>query len=71
MMRAVCKHTDEKWVLLYIERWLKALTEMQDGTQKHPEKGALQSPLSDMRMMVCHEGTEGDVVLPAAMLHKR
>jgi RNA-directed DNA polymerase len=25
LMRAVRKHTQEKWVLLYIERWLKAL----------------------------------------------
>ena len=42
MMRAVRKHTDEKWVLLYIERWLKAPIEMPDGTQKHPEKGTPQ-----------------------------
>ena len=24
LMRAVAHHTDERWVLLYIERWLKA-----------------------------------------------
>lgn len=42
MMRAVRKHTDERWVLLYIERWLKAPIEMQDGTQKYPEKGTPQ-----------------------------
>ena len=23
MMHAVCKHTENKWLLLYIERWLK------------------------------------------------
>ena len=42
MMKAVRKHTDEKWVLLYIERWLKAPVKMTDGTQKHPEKGTRQ-----------------------------
>jgi group II intron reverse transcriptase/maturase len=42
MMRAVRAHTEEKWVLLYIERWLKAPIEMQDGTQKLPQKGTPQ-----------------------------
>ena len=31
LMRAVRKHTQEKWVLLYIERWLKAPVQMADG----------------------------------------
>ncbi len=42
MMRAVRKHTEEKWVLLYIERWLKAPIEMPDGTLKHPRRGTPQ-----------------------------
>jgi len=42
LMRAVCWHTDEKWVLLYIERWLKAPISMPDGTLVHPEKGTPQ-----------------------------
>jgi RNA-directed DNA polymerase len=24
MLKAVACHTDQKWVLLYVERWLKA-----------------------------------------------
>lgn len=32
LMRAVRKHTQEKWVLLYIERWLKTPVQMADGT---------------------------------------
>ena len=32
VMRAVRKHTDCKWILLYIERWLKAPAQMADGT---------------------------------------
>lgn len=32
LMRAVKKHTDNKCVILYIERWLKAPMQMPDGT---------------------------------------
>ncbi len=42
MMRAVRAHTKEKWVLLYIERWLKAPIEMPDGICKKPQKGTPQ-----------------------------
>jgi len=42
LMRAVRRHTDCKWVLLYIERWLKAPVRMSDGTLVHPEKGTPQ-----------------------------
>jgi len=42
MMRAVRTHVKEKWVLLYIERWLKAPIEMQDSTLEFPQKGTPQ-----------------------------
>jgi RNA-directed DNA polymerase len=42
MLKAVAKHTDEKWVLLYIERWLKAPIETREGTQTFPVKGTPQ-----------------------------
>jgi group II intron reverse transcriptase/maturase len=42
LMRAVRRHTDCKWVLLYIERWLKAPVQMPDGTQISREKGTPQ-----------------------------
>jgi len=42
MLRAVRTHTEESWVLLYIERWLKAPIALQDGTQQVPEKGTPQ-----------------------------
>jgi len=32
LMRAVRKHTDCAWVLLYIERWLQAPEQMEDGS---------------------------------------
>lgn len=42
LMRAVRKHTDCPWVLLYIERWLKAPVQMADGSLVAPEKGTPQ-----------------------------
>jgi RNA-directed DNA polymerase len=42
MMRAVRKHTDCRWVLLYIERWLKAPLQKTDGTLEIRGKGTPQ-----------------------------
>jgi hypothetical protein len=42
MMRAVRKHTDCPWVLLDIERWLKAPGQMPDGTLVDRDKGTPQ-----------------------------
>jgi len=42
LMRAVRKHTDTKWLLLYIERWLKAPVQAADGTLVSREKGSPQ-----------------------------
>jgi hypothetical protein len=32
MLRAVRRHTNQPWVLLYIERWLKAPVQLEDGS---------------------------------------
>jgi group II intron reverse transcriptase/maturase len=42
MMHAVRKHTDCPWMLLYIERWLKAPAEEADGTQVARDRGTPQ-----------------------------
>lgn len=42
MMHAVRKHTDSKWVLLYVERWLKAPAESDGGTRTPRERGTPQ-----------------------------
>jgi len=42
LMRAVRKHTDSKWLLLYIERWLKAPVQAADVTLVNREKGSPQ-----------------------------
>jgi group II intron reverse transcriptase/maturase len=42
MMHAVRKHTDCPWVLLYIERWLKAPAQIEDGTLLARDRGTPQ-----------------------------
>ena len=47
LLSAVAHHTRERWVVLYIERWLKAPIRMPDGTLLAREKGTPQgSPIS-------------------------
>ena len=45
MMRAVSRHTDLRWVLLYVERWLKAPFQRVDGTFVERERGTPQGSL--------------------------
>lgn len=42
LMKALRKHTDSKWILLYIERWLKAPAQNQEGVLRNREKGTPQ-----------------------------
>jgi retron-type reverse transcriptase len=42
LVRAVEKHSDCKWVRLYITRWLKAPVQMLDGSLVEAEKGTPQ-----------------------------
>ena len=49
LLKAVAHHTELRWVLLYIERWLKAPMQMPDGTIVAREKGTPQgSPISPL-----------------------
>lgn len=42
LMKAVRKHTDCKWALLYIERWLKVPMQLPNGEMKARDKGTPQ-----------------------------
>jgi len=42
VLRAVSKHTDLRWVLLYIERWLTAPLQREDGTLVSRDRGSPQ-----------------------------
>ena len=49
LMQLLKQHTQEKWVLLYVERWLKAGVEQEDGSitarTKGTPQGGVISPL--------------------------
>ncbi len=42
MLKAVARHTDAKWVLLYVTRWLKAPMQQPDGTLAARDRGTPQ-----------------------------
>lgn len=42
LLRALRRHTDCKWVLLYVERWLKAPVQLEDGSLEARDKGTPQ-----------------------------
>jgi RNA-directed DNA polymerase len=42
LLKAVSKHTDLRWVLLYVERWLKAPLRKEDGTLVSRDRGTPQ-----------------------------
>jgi RNA-directed DNA polymerase len=42
MMKAIRFHTDEKWIHLYVERWLKAPVQREDGTLINRDRGTPQ-----------------------------
>jgi RNA-directed DNA polymerase len=55
VMKTVRHHVKAPWVLLYIERWLKAPVQKQNGSREGRTKGSPQ----------------GSVVTPPTMLRKR
>jgi RNA-directed DNA polymerase len=83
-MRAVRKHTDCPWVLLYLERWLRAPVQMADGSLIGRESGTPQggvvSPLLanlflhyafDMWMRRNHPGVPFERYADDAICHCR
>src|SRR5918994_312333 len=42
VMKAVRHHAEAPWVLLYVERWLRAPVQRQDGSQEERTKGSPQ-----------------------------
>lgn len=49
MLKAVARHVTQPWVMLYVERWLKAPMLMPDGTLTHRTKGTPQGgPISPL-----------------------
>ena len=42
MLKAVARHTDLRWVLLYVERWLKTPLQREDGSLVERDRGTPQ-----------------------------
>ena len=42
VLKAVAHHTDQKWILLYVQRWLKAPLQKQDGSLAARDRGSPQ-----------------------------
>jgi RNA-directed DNA polymerase len=42
MLKAVARHTDQKWILLYVKRWLVAPLRQRDGTLTARDRGTPQ-----------------------------
>ena len=42
VLKAVAHHTDQQWILLYVERWLKAPLQHRDGTLVARDRGTPQ-----------------------------
>ena len=45
VLKAVARHTNLRWILLYVERWLKAPLQLEDGTLKARDRGSPQGGL--------------------------
>src|SRR3990167_5552234 len=42
LMKAVCKHSTNKWIVLYVKRWLTAPVQYEDGKLEQRTKGTPQ-----------------------------
>ena len=42
VLKAVAHHTDQRWILMYVERWLKAPLQREDGSLVERERGTPQ-----------------------------
>jgi retron-type reverse transcriptase len=45
VLKAVAHHTDQRWILLYVERWLKAPLQREDGSLVKRDRGTPQGSL--------------------------
>jgi hypothetical protein len=79
LLKAVARHTDQRFVLLYVERWLKAPLQLEDGSLVERDRGTPQgSAVTAPTQWVTSVGAsvrggdrvaDGDLVFVAADQH--
>jgi RNA-directed DNA polymerase len=52
MLELVRKHTNSRWILLYVERWLKAKLQQEDGTLVDRDRGSPQGSVMTLLTML-------------------
>jgi len=50
MLSAVVRHSDQKWVVMYVERWLKVPMQRPDGTLGQPDGTSRMSREAHVRI---------------------
>ena len=74
LLRAVRKHVQCKWALLYIERWLKAPMEREDGTTVErtrgtPQGGVVRALFVELRSMLIDDDALIRAIHVLALVH--
>ncbi|OCA06221.1 reverse transcriptase domain-containing protein [Wolbachia endosymbiont of Trichogramma pretiosum] len=41
-LQSIKKYTNCKWIIMYVERWMKAAIQLEDGSEEVREKGVTQ-----------------------------
>ena len=58
VLKAVAHHTDQRWILMYVERWLKAPLQREDGSLVERDRGTPQgssiSPAARQHVLALH-----------------
>ena len=53
VLKAVAAHTDARWVMLYVERWLAAPLQLPDGTLRDRDRGTPRGPRFHQSSQTC------------------
>ena len=55
VLRAVARHTSERWIFLYVQRWLEAPLQHEDGTLEARDRGSARREPAKTRIVYCKD----------------